>query len=326
VTKYLVTGGAGFIGSHIVGALLEQGADVRVLDDFSSGKRENLGGMKGNLEIIEGDLRDASRVTESLRGVEVVFHEAAFVSVPESLERPQDCFDINITGTSLLLNAARKAGVRRVVIASSAAVYGDSEDWPLSEQSPLHPLSPYAVSKRVGEMFTEVFTHSLGLEVAALRYFNVYGPRQRPDTQYAAAVPIFIRRLLENKPVTVFGDGGQTRDLIYVRDVVRANLVAAEHPAAPGQIFNICTGVETRLLDLLNVLFKLFPEASQPVFAGPRPGDIYRSIGSPQKAAQVMGFRAQVSLTDGLMETVEAMRQAEISQNATRKTQAVRLS
>lgn len=308
--KYLVTGGAGFIGSHIVCTLLEQGAQVRVLDNFSSGKRENLAGLDGNLEVVEGDLRDAARVAEAVRGVEVIFHEAAFISVPESMEKPQDCFDVNITGTSNLFEAARKAGVRRAVVASSAAVYGDSEAWPLNEDTPLHPLSPYAVSKRVDEMYAELFTRSFGLEVAALRYFNVYGPRQRPDSQYAAAVPIFIRRLLDNKPVTVFGDGGQSRDLINVRDVVQANLTAAEHPDAPGKVFNICTGIETRLLDLLEILFDLFPNAAQPVFTEPRAGDIYRSIGSPQKAADVMGYRAKVSLADGLKETVEWMRRA----------------
>jgi nucleoside-diphosphate-sugar epimerase len=157
-------------------------------------------------------------------------------------------------------------------------------------------------------MYAELFTRSFGLEVVALRYFNVYGPRQRPDSQYAAAVPIFIRRMLDNRPVTIFGDGGQTRDLINVRDVVQANLTAAEHPDAPGQVFNVCTGIETRLLDLLEVLFDVFPNAPQPVFAGPRAGDIYRSIGAPDKAADVMGYRAQVSLVDGLKETVEWMR------------------
>lgn len=308
--KYLVTGGAGFIGSHIVRTLLEQGASVRVLDNFSSGKRENLNGLNGDVEIIEGDLRDASRVTEVVRGVEVIFHEAAFISVPESMEKPQDCFDVNITGTSNLFEAARKAGVRRAVVASSAAVYGDSEAWPLNEDTPLRPLSPYAVSKRVDEMYAELFTRSFGLEAVALRYFNVYGPRQRPDSQYAAAVPIFIRRLLDNQPVTIFGDGGQSRDLINVRDVVQANLTAAQHPDAAGQIFNVCTGVETRLLDLLEILFDLFPNAPQPIFTEPRAGDIYRSIGNPQKAADVMGYHAQVSLADGLAETVEWMRNA----------------
>jgi len=306
--KYLVTGGAGFIGSHIVHTLLNQGDHVRVLDNFSTGKRENLHGLKGDLEIIEGDLRDVSTVTKAVGGVEVIFHKAAFVSVPQSMDEPQECFDVNITGTSTLLDAARKAGVRRVVVASSAAVYGDSDDLPLKEETTLRPLSPYAVSKRVKEMYAELFTRSFGLEVVALRYFNVYGPRQRPDSQYAAAVPIFIRRLLDNKPITIFGDGGQTRDLISVRDVVQANLTAASHPNAPGQIFNICTGIETRILDLLEVLYDLFPNIQLPVFEQPRAGDIYRSIGSPRKAADVIGYRAQVSLADGLMETVNWMR------------------
>jgi nucleoside-diphosphate-sugar epimerase len=243
-----------------------------------------------------------------VRGVEVLFHEAAFVSVPQSMEEPQECFDVNLTGTSLLFDAARRAGVRRAVVASSAAVYGESEALPLVEETPLQPKSPYAVSKRVNEMYAELFTNSFDFEVVALRYFNVYGPRQRPDSMYAAAVPIFTRRLLDGNPVTIYGDGGQTRDLINVRDVVRANLVASEHPRAAGQVFNVCTGVETRLLDLIEVLYDLFPNAPAPQFAAPRAGDIYRSVGSPQKALDVMGFKAQVSLEDGLGETVAWMR------------------
>lgn len=306
--RYLVTGGAGFIGSHIVRTLLEQGVEVRVLDNFSTGRRENLEGLRGRLEVHEGDIRDARTVKDAVSGVDIIFHEAAFVSVPQSMDEPQVCFDVNITGTSLLFDAARRAGVKRAVVASSAAVYGDSDAMPLVEETPLRPLSPYAVSKRVDEMYAELFTGSFGFDVVALRYFNVYGPRQRPDSQYAAAVPIFVRRLLDNKPVTIFGDGGQSRDLINVHDVVRANLVASEHPAAPGKIFNICTGIETRLLDLLDVLDELFPNAPQSVFTEPRPGDIYRSLGNPQKAADLIGFRAQVSLVDGLKETVEWMR------------------
>jgi len=306
--KYLITGGAGFIGSHIARTLLGQGADVRILDNFSSGKRENLRGL--DVEVIEGDLRDASTVTRAVQGVEVIFHEAAFVSVPESMEKPQECFDVNITGTSNLFEAARKANVRRVVIASSAAVYGDSEDYPLSEESPLRQLSPYATSKRTDEMFAELFTNQFGLEVAALRYFNVYGPRQRPDSMYAAAVPIFIRRMLDNKPITIYGDGGQSRDLINVRDVVQANLLASQHPSAPGQIFNVCTGVETRLLDLLDILYELFPNAPKHIHAETRAGDIYRSIGTPKKIMDTLGFKPQVSLADGLFEAVEEMRGA----------------
>jgi len=311
--KYLVTGGAGFIGSHIVHTLLEQGASVRVLDNFSTGKRENLAELirqlDGNqLEVIEGDLRDASHVEEAVRGVEVIFHEAAFISVPQSMEEPQTCFDVNIKGTSLLFDTARRAGVRRAVVASSAAVYGESGALPLIEETPLQPRSPYAVSKRVDEMYAELFTGSFGFEVVALRYFNVYGPRQRPDSMYAAAVPIFARRLLDNRPVTVFGDGRQTRDLINVHDVVRANLIASEHPNAAGKVFNICTGVETRILDMLDVMYELLPNAPKPEFAEPRAGDICRSVGSPQKAEGVMGFQAQVSLVDGLKETIDWMR------------------
>ncbi|MEP7137800.1 MAG: SDR family NAD(P)-dependent oxidoreductase [Chloroflexota bacterium] len=311
--KYLVTGGAGFIGSHISQTLLARGETVRILDNFSTGKRENIAVLtqqfgRDQLEIMEGDVRDASRVKEAVAGIEIIFHEAAFVSVPQSMDEPQNCFDVNITGTSLLFDTARRAGVRRAVVASSAAVYGESEALPLVEETPLMPKSPYAVSKRVDEMYAELFTNSFNFEVAALRYFNVYGPRQRPDSMYAAAVPIFARRLLDGKPITIYGDGGQTRDLVNVRDIVRANIVASEHPNAAGKIFNICTGVETRLLDLLDVLYDLFPNAPKTEFAAPRAGDIYRSVGSPQKAATVMDFRTQVSLAEGLKETVEWMR------------------
>ena len=311
--KYLVTGGAGFIGSHIVSALLEQGASVRVLDNFSTGKRQNIEALTlqfgtSQLEVLEGDIRDALRVEEAVRGIDILFHEAAFVSVAQSMEEPQECFDVNITGTSLLFNAARKAGVRRGVIASSAAVYGESDAMPLVEETPLQQKSPYAVSKRVNEMYAELFTKEFGFEVVALRYFNVYGPRQRPDSMYAAAVPIFVRRLLDGKPIIIFGDGGQTRDLINVRDIVRANIRASEHPDAAGKIINVCTGIETRLLDLLDVLYEMFPNAPKHEFALPRAGDLYRSVGSPQKAADVMGFKIQVTLEDGLKEVVEWMR------------------
>ena len=307
--QYLVTGGAGFIGSHIVRTLLEGGAKVRVLDNFSTGKRENLAGLVeqysgGRFEVHEGDLRDRAFVENMIRNVDIVFHEAAFVSVPESMEKSQDCFDVNVAATIGLFEAARKAEVRRVVVASSAAVYGESDALPLQETTPTQSLSPYAASKRTDEIYAQLYTQALGLDVVALRYFNVYGPRQRPDSMYAAAVPIFVCRLLDGKPVTVFGDGGQTRDLINVHDVVRANLVASEHPDAPGQVLNVCTGIETRLLDLLEVLYDLFPNVPEPVFTEPRPGDIYRSVGSPEFTARTIDFRAEVTLEDGLKETV----------------------
>jgi nucleoside-diphosphate-sugar epimerase len=304
----LVTGGAGFIGSHLVRKLLENGWQVRVLDNFSTGKKENLSGLRDRLVVRVSDLRDPAAVKESVRGVEVIFHEAAFVSVPQSMEQPVECYDVNVRGTENLLQAAREAGVRRMVVASSAAVYGDTETLPLGEDLPTRCLSPYAASKNINEIYAGLYTRAFDFEVTCLRYFNVFGPRQRPDSQYAAAVPIFINNCLEEEPITVNGDGGQTRDLVFIDDVVRANLIAAEHPAAPGQVFNICTGHETRILDLVEELQDLFPNAPTPVFADPRPGDIYRSVGSPVRAYKELGFRAETSLAEGLQATVEWMR------------------
>jgi UDP-glucose 4-epimerase len=310
--RYLVTGGAGFIGSHLVSALCAAGAQVRVLDDFSSGKRSNLEaasqGAHQPLDVVEADLRDAERVQAAVNGVDVIFHQAALVSVPASMEDPRACFEVNCTGTVRLLESARSAGVRRVVLASSAAVYGDSDALPLMESTAPRPLSPYAASKLVDEIYARLYTQALGLEVCALRYFNVFGPRQRPDTQYAAAVPIFIGQLLSGKAATIFGDGKQTRDLVFVGDVVRANLLAAEHADAPGEVFNVCTGIKTRVLDLVQALHELLPGAPKPVFAPKRPGDIYDSVGSPSKMRETLGFRAQTSLLDGLRETVDWMR------------------
>jgi nucleoside-diphosphate-sugar epimerase len=306
--RFLVTGGAGFIGSHIVRALLEQGDFVRVLDNFSTGKRENLVGLQ--VDTIEGDLRDTRVVAQAVRDIDIIFHEAAFVSVPQSMQDPLPCFEINQRGTEILLEAARKAQVGRVVLASSAAVYGDSDALPLGEDAVLHPLSPYAVSKRVDELYAEMYTRSFGLDVVALRYFNVFGPRQRPDSMYAAAVPIFTRRLIDGNPITIYGDGGQTRDLVYVGDIVRANLIASQHSAAPGEVFNICSGNEIRLIDLIEVLMDSFPSAPAPVFLPARTGDIYRSVGNPGKAEKLLGYRPHTTLADGLRAVVDWMKEA----------------
>ncbi len=302
----LVTGGAGFIGSHIVEELLWRGDTVRVLDNFSSGTRANLESFKGNLEILEGDLRDSGAVKAAVRDVELIFHLAAFVSVPQSMLDPETCFSVNVGGTVALLEAARRAGVSKVILSSSTAVYGDTDVFPTKEETPLRPLSPYALSKQVNELYARLYTGTLGLPVTALRYFNVYGPRQHPDSDYAAAIPIFVRKLVASEPITIYGDGKQSRDFIFVKDVVRANLLAAKSDSA-GEAFNVCTGRETTLLDLLEELSEVSPRQPEVRFEAPRPGDVYRSTGSPEKAAGGLGFRAGTSLAEGLAQTVKWM-------------------
>ncbi len=304
----LVTGGAGFIGSHLTGQLLAEGWQVRVLDNFSTGNMGNLMGSLNQIDLVRGDIRDSAIVEESVKGVDVIFHEAAFVSVPQSMEQPGECFDVNIRGTENLLQAGREAGVSRMVIASSAAVYGDNESIPLREDAQPRFLSPYAASKHINENLAGLYTRAFNFEVTCLRYFNVYGPRQNPDSYYAAAIPIFIKRCLADAPITIYGDGRQTRDLIFVKDVVRANIIAAKHADAPGMIFNVCSGREIEILDLIEIIRKQFQDAPKPVFSEPRPGDIYQSVGDPSKAQQKLGFSPATSLADGLKETVEWMR------------------
>jgi nucleoside-diphosphate-sugar epimerase len=305
MANVLVTGGAGFIGSHLVAALLKQGDFVRVLDNFSTGKRENLEGMK--VEMIEGDIRNRSLVAQAMKGIEIVFHEAAFVSVPLSMNDPISCFDINQRGTEIVLETAREVGVKRVVLASSAAVYGDSTEIPLKEETKLFPMSPYAVSKRVTEIYAELYTRSFGLEVVALRYFNVFGPRQRPDSMYAAAVPIFTRNLVDKKQIVIYGDGEQTRDLVFVDDIVKANLLAAQHTDAPGQVFNVSSGVEITVNQLITALIKNFPDAMPAKYESARAGDIFRSLGDPSKSQKMLGFNAGTSLDEGLRAVVAWM-------------------
>lgn len=307
MTSYLVTGGAGFIGSHLVKSLLEQDHHVRVLDNFSTGRMENLSGFEGDLEILEGDLRYPADVKQAVEKIDYIFHEAAFVSVPQSMLDPKSCYDVNVAGTENIFEEARKAGVKRIILASSAAVYGESTAIPLSEENKTQPLSPYAASKAINEILANMYTRSLGLEAVVLRYFNVFGPRQDPNSQYAAAIPIFIENLLADKAITIFGDGSQSRDLIFVEDVVRANLLASHSPEAAGNIYNICTGIETSIQQLVNILRDLFPQSHNPQFSEPRPGDIYRSVGNPLKAKESLGFHPETSLFQGLSQTVKWM-------------------
>jgi len=307
MTVSLVTGGGGFIGSHLVRALLARGDDVKVLDNFSTGKRSNLEDLKGPLEIITGDMRDHPLVAEHVQGVDTIFHHAAFVSVPLSMVEPATCFDVNVHGTANLLECARQAEVMHVVLASSAAVYGDSENFPLIENEPLTFLSPYAASKHANESYANLYTRISEMRVTALRYFNIYGPCQSPDSDYAAAIPIFARLMMDGKAPIIHGDGLQSRDFVFVSDVVRANLLAVECEAAAGKVINICAGSEINILDLVHTLAKILPHAPDAQFTAPRPGDIYRSLGDPSLAGKIMGFESQISLLDGLRQTVAWM-------------------
>jgi nucleoside-diphosphate-sugar epimerase len=300
--RFLVTGGAGFIGGHLVRRLVGAGACVRVLDLFTTGRRENLADVLDRVELLDGDICDLQLVRQAVAGVEYVLHLAALVSVPESIEHPERNFEVNLCGTHTLLLAARDAGVRRLVFSSSCAVYGD-HDPPHHEELAPRALSPYAAAKLAGEQLCRAFTHVYGLPTVCLRYFNVFGPRQDPRGGYAAAIPQFIAALLEGRQPTIFGDGWQSRDFVYVANVVEANLRACGAAPAAGEVVNVGTGVETSLLDLLTILGGLAGRATNPQFHAPRPGDIRRSYGDIARATTLLGYQPAISLADGLRET-----------------------
>jgi UDP-glucose 4-epimerase len=281
----LVTGGAGFIGSHIVDRLLADGCKVRVLDDFSTGHQENLAAA-GNIEIIEGDVGDPETVANAVDGVDVVFHEAAIASVPKTIEDPLGSQRTNYQGTLNVLEAARNASAKRVVFASSAAIYGDDPELPKIEDMPAKPLSPYAVDKLASEYACQMYTRLYGLETVCLRYFNVYGPRQDPSSAYSGVISVFADRLKEGAQPTIYGDGEQTRDFIYISDVVAANINAATEPGAAGDVFNVATGNKVSLNELLRVMAGLCGQESNPTYGEARPGDIRHSLANINKAVK----------------------------------------
>jgi nucleoside-diphosphate-sugar epimerase len=299
---FLVTGGAGFIGSHIVRRLVGADARVRVLDNFSTGRRSNLASIADRIELIEGDIADAATVRRAVDGAEYVLHLAALASVPESVEHPDRNFEINYRGMHNLLMAARDAQVQRLVFSSSAAVYGDHAA-PHHEELAPRSLSPYAAAKHNGEQLCRAFAHVYGLPTVCLRYFNVFGPGQNPRSGYAAAIPIFMTALLEGKRPTIYGDGRQSRDFVYVANVVDANLLACGTESVIGGVFNIAAGGETNLLELLALLSELAGSAVEPNFAPPRVGDIRRSYADITRATATLGFRPRVGLAEGLRET-----------------------
>ena len=301
--RTLVTGGAGFIGSNLATALVAAGHSVRVLDDLSTGYADNV---PADAELVVGDVADEAVVAQAVAGAEVVFHHAAHRAVLRSVERPLETDRANTHGTLTVLKCSRDAGVRRVVYASSSSVYGGAEQRPTPESAPVHPRSPYAVTKVAGEHYCRVFAELYGLSTVSLRYFNVFGPRQRPDSAYAAVIPLFVDALTHDRPPTVHGDGLQSRAFAYVDDVVDVNLSAAAAPddLCRGHVYNIGGLREVTLLELLDVLGKLLGVEPRPVHVAPRPGDIRHSSADTSAARQHLGYAPEVSLEEGLARTV----------------------
>jgi len=310
---YLVTGGAGFIGSHVAEALVRRGEKVRIFDDFSTGKRENLAGFAAEVEVIEGDLRDLGAVEAAVRGVTGVFHQAALRSVPRSVDNPLATNEVNVTGTLQLLVACRDAAVKRVVSASSSSVYGANEALPKREDQELLPVSPYAASKLAGEHYCRIFTRLYGLETVSLRYFNVFGPRQDPESQYAAVVPIFIQAALEEKPLPVHGDGLQSRDFTYIDNVVQANLRAMEAAGAPGEAFNIACGARYSLMDIVEQIERSLGVTTTRAHTAPRAGDVRHTLADIGKAERSLGFAPTVDFEDGMERTIADLRRQHLA-------------
>ncbi len=303
--RYLVTGGAGFIGSHLVEALLRQGHTVLVLDNFDTGSRSNLEGMNGNLEVIEGTIENVETLRSVMHNVDYVLHQAARGSVPRSIQDPVGTHDINLKGTLNVLMAARDAGVRRVVCASSSSVYGETVELPKKETMLPSPKSPYAISKLTLEHYCSVFHQVYGLETVSLRYFNIYGARQNPNLQYAAVIPIFITRMLKRIPCTIFGTGEQTRDFTYIGDCVQANLLACKSPNAPGKTYNIACGTQTSVNDLFGLIGEILGNSIPPNYEALRPGDVLHSYADIHRAQAELNFHPKTSVAEGLKQTIE---------------------
>lgn len=305
MAKFLITGGAGFIGSNIARKALGEGGEVVILDDFSTGYEANLEDIKNDVTVIEGDICDMATVKKAMEGVDYVHHHAAVVSVVRSVDDPLRTNAVNTGGTLNLLVAARDAGVKRFVFAGSSSAYGDNPTLPKQEDMKPDPLSPYAVSKLAGEMYVRVFNDVYGLPAVTLRYFNIFGPHQDPTSQYAAVIPIFINRLASGEPPIVYGDGEQSRDFTYIDNAVSANLLAATAEGAPGKVFNVACGERFTLNELLKRLHGLVGKQVPATYEDARPGDIKHSLGDITRAREVLGYKPLVTFEDGLKATVD---------------------
>jgi UDP-glucose 4-epimerase len=303
-----VTGGAGFIGSNLTQALLERGHSVRILDDFSTGRRENLIFDKeyASLEVVEGDIRELRTCQKAMNHMEYVFHQAALPSVQRSVEDPKTSNEVNAGGTLNILLAAREEGVKRLIYASSSSVYGDTPSLPKHEGMPPDPLSPYALQKYIGEQYCRLFYQLYGLETISLRYFNIFGPKQDPNSIYSAVIPKFIDALLQGRPPIIFGDGEQSRDFTYIENVVQANLLAMSVPSLRGETVNIACGERTSLNQLLNALKKVLGSTLSPVYQAPRQGDVRHSLADIRKGKEILNYEPTVAVERGLEKTVDS--------------------
>jgi nucleoside-diphosphate-sugar epimerase len=301
---FLVTGGAGFIGSNVAEALVGRGDRVRVLDNLSTGSHENLEAA-GDVELIEGDLRDVEAVRRATEGVEGVFHQAALRSVPRSVDDPTSTNDVNVTGTLNLLMACRDAGVRRVVYASSSSAYGDDPSLPKVETLAANPISPYAVSKLAAEHYCRTFAHLYALETVSLRYFNVFGPRQNPESKYSAVIPRFLQLALDGEPLEVHGDGEQSRDFTYIDNVVRGNLLAMDADGVSGEVFNIACGTRHSLLAIAEAIGTFLERALERDHVESRPGDVRHTLADISKARHLLGYEPVVHFDEGMHRTCE---------------------
>jgi len=304
MAHYLVTGGGGFIGSNLVQALIERGQRVRVLDNFATGRRQNLAGLENQIDLIEGDMRDPATAERAVAGVDYVLHQAALGSVPRSVQDPLTSNEVNVNGTLNLLWAAKKSRVKRFVTASSSSIYGNTPQMPKDESMMPNPISPYAVSKLAAERYTLSFNAVYGLPTVALRYFNVFGPKQDPASQYAAVIPRFITALMKGQAPVIYGDGEQSRDFTYIDNVVQANLLACSAPEAPGQVMNIACGDRYSLNTLLRFLAEIMGKEVRPVYETERPGDVKHSLASIARAQKNLGFSPAINFRDGLKRTV----------------------
>jgi nucleoside-diphosphate-sugar epimerase len=308
MSRFLVTGGAGFIGSHIVERLVDKGNFVRVLDNFSSGKEENLSGVREKIELIRADIREKHVCLKATAGIDYVLHQAALRSVPKSMFNPQEYNEVNITGTVNLLQAAVENKVKGFVFASSSSVYGEVKVFPEKESFMPGPISPYALSKLAGEYYCRLFSYHYGLPTVSLRYFNVFGPRQALDDEYAVVIPKFIHCLLKDEPPPIFGTGKQSRDFTYIDNVVEANILASQNKSFKGAVFNVASGKDYTVLNLVETLNKIMRKNIKPAFLAPRPGDVFRTLADLSQAKRKLGFRPRVDFLKGLKLTVEYFR------------------